>query len=337
MNTNLNEIRNRVELNYGIKKIEEWYDKGSESLSIVTIPYNSTLIFSDIILKLVKRNKKILYIWNGKGIKQKLASYVKRINKDIKFSYITSRESREDITFINYRDIDNINEKYDLVIYDDISYYSSLNNEQINKLYRKLVNKFTRFILYSIEELDLDEQFYLGPLSTEKPFVEPRIINTRIDLNNDIPCILYDYLTWFKLEKKKVVFIVPREENIECVYKYYIDKLKLENVKILKVLRNSYEEIKKQVLKICNQSIFIITNDMEVVLKDFTVDEAVILFSDSIYFSYKKFLYICAYIGKVNKLMPEVLLVSKETTIDMDTAKDISRNFNKFIWEKKLK
>lgn len=76
---------------------------------------------------------------------------------------------------------------------------------------------------------------------------------------------------------------------------------------------------------------------MEVVLKDFTVDEAVILFSDSIYFSYKKFLYICAYIGKVNKLMPEVLLVSKETTIDMNTAKDISRNFNKIIWEKKLR
>ena len=76
---------------------------------------------------------------------------------------------------------------------------------------------------------------------------------------------------------------------------------------------------------------------MEVVLKDFTVEEAVILFADNIYFSYKIFLYICAYIGKVNKIMPEVLLVSKNTTLDMDTAKNISRNFNKIIWEKKLK
>lgn len=337
MNINLNEIRDRAELNYGIEKIEKWYDKSSKSLGIVTVPYNSTLIFNDIILKLVKRNKKILYIWNGKGIKQKLVSYMKRINKDIKVNYITSRESSDDITFINYRDIDSINEKYDLVIYDDISYYSSLNNKQITKIYRKLINKFTKIILYSIEELDFDEQFYLGPLSIEKPFVEPRIIKTRIDLNKDIPCILYDYLTWFKEEKKKVVFIVPREENVDRVYNYYIDKLKLEDVKILKAIRNSYEEVKMQVLKTDNQSIFIITNDMEVVLKDFTIDEAVILFSDSIYFSYKKFLYICAYIGKVNKLMPEVLLVSKETTIDMNTAKDISRNFNKIIWEKKLR
>ena len=76
---------------------------------------------------------------------------------------------------------------------------------------------------------------------------------------------------------------------------------------------------------------------MEVILKDFTVDNAVILFSDNKSFSYKKFLYICAYIRKVNKDRPEVLLVSRETSLDMDTAKEISRYFNKLIWEKKSK
>ena len=177
----------------------------------------------------------------------------------------------------------------------------------------------------------------MGPLSTERPFVEPRIINTRVDLNNDIPNILYDYLKWFKEKNKNVVLLVPREENIDYVYRYYINKLKIRDVKILKGYRSNYEDLKKQVLKTDNQSIFIITNDMEVILKDFTVDEAVILFADNMYFSYKRFLYICAYIGKVNKFMPEVLLISKSTTLDMDTAKDISRNFNKIIWEKKLR
>lgn len=337
MYSNLDEIIDDVEFRYGIEKINSWYDKESKSLSIVTIPYNSTLIFCDIILKLIEEHRQVLYVWNGSGIKERIMMHLNRNNSDIKYNYITQGQSKDDIVFVNYKNIDHISGNYDLVIYDDISYYSSLNNKQVNNIYKKLLNRFAKVILYSIEETDSQEGFYLGPLSTEKPFVEPRIINTRIDLNKDIPSILYDYLQWFRSEKKKVLLLVPQKENIQCVYEYYVNKLKMNGVKILKGYKSNYENLKYEVLQNRNQSIFIITNDMEVVLKDFTVDEAVLLFSDNMLFSYKRIIYICAYIGKRNKQMPEVLMVSKNVSLDMDTAKNISRNFNKIIWDKKLK
>ncbi len=337
MDNNLYEIKDTDEFNYAIKKINQWYEGNAGSLNIVTVPYNSTLIFHNIILNLVKENKQVLYIWNGRGIKKKLIDSIQSRDKNVRYGYITSGVSEDNIVFVNYKDISNIEGKYDLVIYDDISYYSSINNMEIKAIYKKALKKANKIILYSIEEVDVEDAFYLTPLSTAKPFVEPRIINTRINLDKDIPRILYDYLKWFRDEKKKVLLFVPREENAENVYEYYTNKLKMKDVKILKVFKSNCDDVKEEVLKTDNQSIFIITNDMEVILKDFTVDEAVILFSDDAFFSHKKLLYICAYIGKVNKVMAEVLLVSRDTSLDMDTAKDISRNFNKFIWEKKSK
>ena len=214
----MGEINDIEELYYGIKKINDWYASDSKKLSIVTIPYNSTLIFSDIILKVIKNNKRVLYIWNGRGIKQKLISHIKTISKNIQYSYYTHRSSKDDIVFMNYKDINSIQGFYDLVIYDDISYYSTLNSSNLNIVYRDLINRFPKVVLYSIEGAEVENEFYLGPLATENPFVEPRIINTRVDLNEDIPNILYEYLNWFKEENKNVVLFVPREENIDYIY-----------------------------------------------------------------------------------------------------------------------
>ena len=38
------------------------------------------------------------------------------------------------------------------------------------------------------------------------PMIEPRLINTRIKLEDDIPLSLYEYFKWFK-ENKKIVII----------------------------------------------------------------------------------------------------------------------------------
>ncbi|MDZ5010980.1 hypothetical protein GNF77_19200, partial [Clostridium perfringens] len=67
--------------------------------------------------------------------------------------------------------------------------------------------------------------------------------------------------------------------------------------------------------------------------------DIVVLFSDDIFYSYKKIIYFCAEVGKNisnDSRIGEVLLVSKEISEDMDKAKEITRGYNKEIWEKGL-
>lgn len=45
------------ELNYADKQISLWYRKNDKTLSILTIPFNTTLIFKEIILELIKEKE----------------------------------------------------------------------------------------------------------------------------------------------------------------------------------------------------------------------------------------------------------------------------------------
>ena len=67
------------------------------------------------------------------------------------------------------------------------------------------------------------------------------------------------------------------------------------------------------------------------------IDDAVVIFSDSIDFNYKKILYICGAMRNMNYNVPEVLLISNSISEEMDKAKDIARQFNKIVWEKSLR
>jgi hypothetical protein len=60
------------------------------------------------------------------------------------------------------------------------------------------------------------------------------------------------------------------------------------------------------------------------------------MFSDNERYNYKKILYICGQIRNINQKLPEVLLVSNDVSNDMDKAKNMARDFNKKVWEKRL-
>ena len=44
----------------------------------------------------------------------------------------------------------------------------------------------------------------------------------------------------------------------------------------------------------------------------------------------------CGQIRNINYNSPEILLVSNSVSEDMDKAKDMARDFNKKVWEKRL-
>lgn len=54
-----------------------------------------------------------------------------------------------------------------------------------------------------------------------------------------------------------------------------------------------------------------------------------ILFGDDASYTYKQIVYLCGCIYVKSDILPEVLLVSRETSVEMDKSRNIIREFNK--------
>lgn len=332
-----NKLINLKEFNNCTSKINKWYNKQSKILSIITNPYNTTLIFTNIIKLLLKENKKILYVWNGEEYNRELLESLKEYNVNFKYSYIEEKESNENLVFINFKNINNIKECYDLCIIDDISRYSIFSKEELREYIEQLYVYSKRIISYSIEKIvNMGTDIEVSDLIRKKVFVEPRIITTRVKLDEDMPYTLYDYLMWFKGNNKKVVIYVPSEEKINKIYNYYTNDLKIKDIKIIKFSKKDSIKQIEYVYKLKNKSTFIITNRVG----EYTIDKEnvniVVLFADESFYNYKKIIYFCADVGKNINNLGEVLLVAKDISVDMDLSKDITRRYNKNIWEKGL-
>lgn len=329
---------NLENLRYALDKIDYWYNKNTKFLTIVTVPFNTACIFSSIINKICRNGGNILYVWGKDREHRELITALREFDLNITHSYIEKGRTTTELTFINYKNLKSINDKYDLVIFDDVTYFSNLSNRKVREKLEICAEVGKRVLLYGIEKNSLiGEKFELASYNYKQPFVEPRIITTRIDLNKDIPYSLYDYLKWFKDNKHKVAIYAPDKEKVNSVYDYFENKLKISDVKIIKVVKQ--EEIKRceRVSKYKDKAIFIITNKVEELLEYCYIDDAVVLFSDNEIYDYKKLLYICGQMGSINSKLPEVLFVSNDETEDMEKAKIMARNFNKKVWEKRLR
>lgn len=325
------------DLKYAFDKIDYWYKKNIKFLTIITVPFNTSCVFSNIISKISQSNGKVLYVWGKNGEKKELINTIREFNSEITHSYIEKKASSSSLTFANYNNLGKITGQYDLVIFDDITYFSNLSSLNIRDILDSCSNLGERILIYNIEKTTLvGEKFELAAYNYKKPFVEPRVLTTRIDLNSDIPFTLYDYLKWFRENKHKVAICVPNREKLDIVYNYFVNKLKLLDVRIIKASRNDEIKISEKVSKFKDKSIFIITNKIEELLEYCYVDDSVILFSDNERYNYKKLLYICGQIRNINPQLPEVLLVSNEVSEDMEKAKNMAREFNKKVWEKRL-
>ncbi|MBE6062999.1 MAG: hypothetical protein E7207_05440 [Clostridium butyricum] len=327
----------KEDLKYAVEKINYWYKKNIKNLTITTVPFNTSCIFSNIIDCLAKSDCRILYVWGKSNENKELVTAIREFNSEITHSYIKKDTSKYQLSFVHYKNLENVKGNYELVIFDDITYFSHLNVLQIRE-YLEVCNKIgKRVILYSIEKVGvIGEKFELAAYNYKLPFAEPRLLSTRIDLNEDIPYSVYDYLKWFRDNNDKVAIYVPNEEKVKIIFDYFQNKLKLSNVKVLRAISN--DEIKRcdRVSKYKDKSIFIITNRFEELMESCYIDNIVVLFSDDNKFSYKSILYICGQIRNINCNSPEILLVSNNVSENMEKAKDMAREFNKKVWEKRL-
>ena len=106
-----------------IKKFNLWCrDNTSKAINIVFRPYDNLVILNDLIDDYLLKNKKILYI--------------KKFFDVFKFKY------NEGVEYITFDTLYSINKFYDLIILDDVSFYSEKRDIEIIEYISDLKSKY---------------------------------------------------------------------------------------------------------------------------------------------------------------------------------------------------
>lgn len=316
--------------------ILNWSTGNERFLNVISAPYNSAEIFIKVILYYVERNKKVIYITNENYDDINIIAAIKKYTDFRNYTYIKSLKTNTDcfLEICNFTNALQLKEKYDLVIYDDIRSFPSHGKHEILDLVYKISNESTKLIVYSIEGVLKNNREVVLPIKDNRiPIIEPRTILTRIDINKDIPFVIYDYLRWSIESDRKVIICVPDEKKLENVYSYinnYCRNISKNIIcfrkdKIDKKLINNFQRMKK---------VIVITNDFEHVFPSSINADVMVYFADDLQFNYKKLTYFCGSVGKSERYWKgEVIFLANEETEDMEKAKNITRNFNKEAWE----
>lgn len=323
------------ELNNAFKLINNWYSKKTKVLNIKTRPYNTSFVFSNIINRVLNEGGRVLYIWCNTEVKD---SYInKRKFYDDMFQGNENLEVNKNIDFFIIDEVTKIKSEYDLVIIDDVTKFSKATVELIRDAVEEIYWKSLKIIIYTCQIVfPIGQKYELAYLKDSTLMIEPRFINTRIRLDEDIPLTLYDYFKWFKETRKKVIIVVPSEEKLNKVYNNYYNTLKKDEIRVVRYIKGQNFQFVKEIIDGYSDSLFIITNYVGAYIQEVQDLNVVVLFADDIYYSYKKLLYLSGAININGDILPEVILVSKEVSSDMDNAKSMIRGFNKILWEKKL-
>ena len=327
---------NYKELNNTFKKLSKWYGKKIKVLNLKTRPFNSIEIFSNIINKVLNENKNILYVFCSEE-----KEHIKvRINEIYEFldNTISKKQLENNIHFANIgdiEDIEDIDESYDLVIVDDISLFSKISNEYIRESIENIYWKSNKIIIYSSEYIfPIGEKIELPYILSDEPMVEPRLMSTRIRLEENIPLSLFEYFKWFKESKRIVLVVVPSEEKLNKVYNHYYKVLRELDIRVVRYTKNQDFNFIKEIIDGYSDSLFIVTNNCGQYMNNILNLNIIILFADDIYYSSKRIVYMCASLDNSREVQSELIMVSREVSQDMDYAKNITREFNKRLWEK---
>lgn len=330
-----------LELNYAVSEINRWYEEEEcKVFNIITMPYNTSRIFRELLALLINNEKKVLYISNSEKINEDLKKYLKNVLGFKMYSVLKNGKGSSE-NFLHFTSFDNIrfiNDNYELIIYDDISAFSQQTRLEIQNSLDYLYKKTRKLLVYSIERIFNNCPILeIGNCCICRPFVEPRIITTRINLNQDIPYLLYDYLKWFKKNNRKVIIHTPDREKAESVYAYFNDILNIASrVKLTLFLNDDDKKRLNEFLEIKDRPLMVITDTMGEFFEEIDNIDIIVYFADHKVFDYKKLIYMCGKVGKNKGLPGEVLLFSNEVSQNMEMAKDLARVFNKFSWEKGL-
>lgn len=306
----------RVENRYS-HILKKWYVKSNDRfINLICEPYQKLNFIESLIGDCLINNEKVLYV--GKSRKVCKSEQLNSMN----------------FNFVNFNNLFNIKKNFDLIIYDDVSLYSNKSSIECNEdlMYLKRLSK--KIVICSVDKV-FNNIKHIEILNNQRKthFLEPRLITTRVNLENSMPYTLYDYIEWFIREKRILVVYVPNKFNLNKIYEYYTEDLNLENkVKIVK------EDKKNSFLKIVNESrfkkegIIFITDSLHEYFDSIPECDMVIYSFEKYIVDYKKIIFACGALCKNKCTGREVILLSNEEGDNIETARRLARGFNKTLW-----
>ena len=313
---------------------------GKRRIDVVSAFYNSSDIFLKTIIAFANSKKSILYVTNED---ERCIDIIYFINKFSNLGQHTYTTEIDDINVNEYLHICShenalkLQEKFDLVIYNDVRSFPKYDKEQIRNILLKRCKSDGTAIAYCVENVLNEGKTIMFPLkNTNIPIIEPRIITTRINLSMDIPLVVYEYLNWSIISNRKVIIFTPDEEKANAVFEYLSNfKKKLSENMFLFISKKSDDSIK---VKFMNKDKgIIVTNDFEETYLEFHSVDVMVYFADNIKFNHKQLLCLSSKVGRYdNTQRGEAIFLANVETVQMDKAKNIAREFNEKAWERGL-
>jgi late competence protein required for DNA uptake (superfamily II DNA/RNA helicase) len=334
---NLNLSKEKQEVS---KEILSYSLNDKKKIDVISVFYNSSDLLLETIVAHANEKKNILYITNEEANSIDIIYFINKFSNLGQYTYLPKTEYNtinEYLHISNHENALRLQEKFDLVIYNDIRSFPKYNKQQIKRLLLRMSKPDSTVISYSVESVLNEGATIMLPLKDNKiPIIEPRIITTRINLSMDIPLVVYEYLNWSIISNRRVIIFAPDEEKTVDVFEYLSNfKEKLSKNIFLFINKKSNADI---LVKFMNEDKgIIVTNDFEESYLEFHAVDVIVYFSDNVKFNYKQLLYLSSKVGRYeNTQRGEAIFLANGETVQMDKAKSMARKFNKKAWEKGL-
>ncbi|MGH4138515.1 hypothetical protein [Clostridium sp.] len=313
---------------------------GKKRIDVVSVFYNSSDLLLETIIAHANEKKNILYITDEDKHSIDIVTFINKFSNMGEYTYSPENNYssvNEYFHICNYEKALELGEKFDLVIYNDIRSFPKYNKQQIKKIVLRVCKSDGIAIAYSVENVLSEGSPIIFPLKNNRiPIIEPRIITTRINLNIDIPLVVYEYLNWSIISNRKVIIFTPDEEKAKVVFQYLSNfKEKLSEDLFLYISKKSDDNIPLAFMH--KDESIIVTNDFEESYLKLNAVDVIVYFADNTKFTYKQLLYLSSKVGRYETMQRgEAIFLANVETMQMDKARSIARKFNKKAWEKGL-
>ena len=312
-----------------------WYETSQEkAINMKTVPYRGIEPVRDLVEKVLKENGRVLYITG----EDKDRVLIVRAMRDRGIDSISVHQDleineKESLVICDYLQALRVREEYDLVIYDDVNSFPIHKKPEMQHLIGFNFPKCRKVVAYSFELVFMGMDVIEVPMAGKSGFVsEPRVLETRLNLDEFVPTSVYEYLLWFVFEKKKVLFVTTNKKVKKKVARFL--------TKIDESLESCIYDVDeigtKTMRELCSdhtKSHIFITDNLDDYVDMETNFEIIIHGADASRYSYRELIFLCLRSGYYDEMNGEVLMICQNVTRDIEKTRDLARHYNKVLWD----
>lgn len=312
-----------------------WYETSKDkAINMKTVPYMGIEPVKELVAKVLQEDGRVLYITGEDKEKVLIVRAMKHLGFDsVSVHQDLEINEKESLVICDYLQALRVREAYDLVVYDDVNSFPIHKKPEMQHLIGFIFPRCRKVIAYSFETVFMGMEIIEIPMAGKSGFVsEPRVLETRLNLEEFVPTSVYEYLLWFVFEKKKVLFLTTNKKVKKKVARFL--------TKIDESLESSIYDVDeigtktmKELCKDLTRSHIFITDKLDDYVDMETNFEIIIHGADASRYSYRELIFLCLRSGYYDELNGEVLMLCQNMTRDIEKTRDMARHFNKILWD----